>query len=319
MNKTHLIKSKENFIIGAAIVDTMFNIKRLPRSGEDISAFNETPIAGGCALNAACVLKEFNAPFTLCAPFGTGTNAVFLRESLGKIGIETPLVIDEEVEGGIKDNGHCVTLVEETGERTFITSSGIECFFKHEWLLRFDTKGIKRIYVSGYEIEGEGGEAIIKFIKNIPCAKIFFAPGPRISDMRANPRSQKKLDAIFSLSPIVHLNEDEIKSYTGANGLKEAIESLMSKTNSPVIVTRGKHGAVLAKNAKDIKEFSAESVKVVDTSGAGDAHCGAVITALSFDIILDDSVRFANSVAARVAASSGPRFVNQIGGIEKWL
>ena len=73
-------------VIGAAMLDMIMEIERLPRSGEDVYARNQCMTVGGCAYNAADILKHFQAAYTLFAPIGTGMYAGFIEAELKKSG-----------------------------------------------------------------------------------------------------------------------------------------------------------------------------------------------------------------------------------------
>ena len=48
---------------------------------------------------------------------------------------------------------------------------------------------------------------------------------------------------------------------------------------------------------------------VVDTIGAGDSHCGAVLTGLTLGWTEEDTMRFANQVASEVVAQEGGAYI----------
>lgn len=105
-------------VVGAAIVDLMMKIDRLPKSGEDIPCRETKTVVGGCAYNVANTLRNLHCEHDLCVPVGTGSFADIIRRGMKEKGYEP--VIEEPSE----DNGYCLSLVEADGERTFITVQG---------------------------------------------------------------------------------------------------------------------------------------------------------------------------------------------------
>ncbi|TFG13673.1 MAG: ribokinase [Promethearchaeota archaeon] len=85
----------------------------------------------------------------------------------------------------------------------------------------------------------------------------------------------------------VETNEDLIKA--GQYFLKKGVKN--------IIFTLGEKGAFLMNQSKQ-KMFSAFEVKVIDTTGAGDAFNGGLATALAEKMPLDQAVIFANAVGA---------------------
>ena len=71
----------EVLIIGAAIVDIIINIEKLPHSGEDITAKSTKHTIGGCAFNVADVLNKLHLPFDLMIPIGNGDYSKIIYKS----------------------------------------------------------------------------------------------------------------------------------------------------------------------------------------------------------------------------------------------
>ncbi len=286
----------KSLIIGAAIVDIMMNIETLPTSGADIIASNESIEIGGCALNVANILKAYDVEFDFFAPVGKGKNAKLICEALANEGIETLVTTT------LGDNGHCLTLVEESGERTFITLPGIECEFQLEWFENINPSDYSRVYVSGYEIEGNGGGNIIRFLKANKHLEVFFAPGPRVTYIQ-----EEKMNELFSISPVVHLNKEEVLTFTREEDVCNAMKSLYERTKAQIIVTCGNE-ATLIYDGEEIISTPVESVTVIDTSGAGDAHLGGFIVGRMLGQTVLDAVVFANEIAGCVVQTKGPTY-----------
>lgn len=285
-------------VIGAACLDIMMEIDRLPISGEDIQIKNEYTTIGGCAFNVANVLKAFDIPFSLLVPVGTGKYADIIRQSLSP---DFEIILTD-IDG---DNGYCISLIESSGERTFIGLPGIETKFEKEWFNKIHASDYKYVYVSGYEIEGTGGDIIISFLEENRHLQIFFAPGPRIKYIDIN-----KFYRILNLNPTVHLNKDEALSYTGLANIEKAAKFIHDKTNSSVVITLGDKGVLLYENNK-IEITKSQKANIINTSGAGDAHMGGVITKVIQGSNLQDAMGFANEIAQCVVESKNTVFIKK--------
>ena len=147
-------------VIGAAMLDIVMEIDQIPKSGTDVYAKGQSMMVGGCAYNVADILKHFGVNYTLFAPIGTGMYADFIRKELKKAGHESPVHCEDS------DNGYCLCMVEADGERTFLTVPGIECHFQEEWFSALPVDSYDSVYVSGYELEGEGGDAILNLLES---------------------------------------------------------------------------------------------------------------------------------------------------------
>lgn len=259
----------KTLVLGAAIVDIIMKIPKLPKSGEDVLCTERKVTVGGCAYNVANILRGFNVEHDLFVPIGSGMYADIIRKTLNEDGYDV-LISDSEM-----DNGYCLCLVEDDGERTFITVKGIEGLHKKEWFNSLNMSEYENIYVAGYQVCEDKDDIIANWLIAQKGKNIFFAPGPVISDIDKN--TMKK---IFSTNPILHLNEKEALDFTKKDNVEESILSLYELTKNIVFITVGERGTVLY-DGQEIVHIKGERVNVVDTIGAGDSHIGAIISAYS--------------------------------------
>lgn len=76
MAETDIVPEKENYpmkpalIIGSTCVDVIINIHHLPKTEEDIHPTSQSMAIGGCAFNAAYMVRLLNAPHTFITPVG---------------------------------------------------------------------------------------------------------------------------------------------------------------------------------------------------------------------------------------------------------
>ena len=284
---------KKCLVIGATMLDIVANLDSLPVRGGDAYIKQQEMMLGGCAYNVASILKHFNIPNTLFAPIGSGMYASFIENKLKEEGYSSPIKSID------MDNGYSMCIVEADGERTFITLPGIECYFRKEWFDSLDINLYDKVYISGYELEGEGGNVILDFLEDNKDLEIYYAPGPRINYI-----SEDIHKRLFKLSPIIHLNEKEVKEYTKESGYKEATNTLRNLTNNTVILTLGDKGAYYSSREKEAF-IPSKASRVLDTIGAGDSHIGTIIACLSKDKNLEFAIEQANKIAAKVVSVKG--------------
>ena len=173
------------------MIDMLMKIEALPKSGEDVLCSESGIVIGGCAYNAANTLRNLESAADLCVPVGKGPYADMIRSELEQCGYDILIQDDSQ------DNGYCLDLVEATGERTFITAQGIEGAFQKKWLDSLDMDQYDSIYVAGYQVCGQGGQAIGQWLCGHGDKQIFFAPGPVICSIDA-----AVMEQIFSVHPI---------------------------------------------------------------------------------------------------------------------
>ena len=76
----------KTLVIGAAIIDIIMKIKRLPKSGEDILCSETMSAVGGCAYNVAGTLRGFGVDHDLFVPVGRGMYCLLYTSGSHPIG-----------------------------------------------------------------------------------------------------------------------------------------------------------------------------------------------------------------------------------------
>ena len=118
-----------------------------------------------------------------------------------------------------------------------------------------------------------------------------------------NPAPARELpDSFLGLVDILIPNEVETEflakvTVADDEGARLAAQVLFEKGISTIVLTLGNRGALLLTNRQS-KLAPAYNVKVVDTTAAGDAFCGALATALANGEKIEDAVVFANAAGA---------------------
>lgn len=287
---------KSVLVIGSTCVDVIIRVDHLPRTEENLHPKGQQFRMGGCAYNVANVLGRGGADTVFVTPVGLqGVFGPYLLPTLQSQPWSRPVTLPEA------ENGCCYCLVEAGGERTFLSIHGAEYTFSPAWMAPYDNRRFDYTYVCGLEIEEESGEALIGWLEKSCSGALLYAPGPR--GMKV-PR--ERTERLLRLHPMLHLNEAEAMQLGRNNDLNKAIHSLYEKTQNAVIVTLGPNGALLLDGQGDPLHVPGVAVsQVADTIGAGDAHAGAVLLALSRNQPLPEAITFANRVAAQVVTQAG--------------
>lgn len=285
---------KKILVIGSTVVDVIIDlVEHLPRTGEDVHIKKQQMSLGGCAYNVSDSIRHFQVPYTLFSPVGTGIYGNFVREELKKRGIVSPIPTPDQ------ENGCCYCFVESTGERTFISYHGAEYLFQPDWFALIRPEEISAVYICGLEIEEVTGDHIIEFLEQNPSLPVFFAPGPRLTVI-----DPCRVERLYKLSPILHLNETEALEVSGLDTVFQAAAFLYSKTNNTVIITLGEKGCYYFDGTKEELIPSVPTTQI-DTIGAGDSHIGSVIACLSLGDSLPQALAKANQVSSAVVGTQG--------------
>lgn len=288
---------KRALFIGASCIDVVIYLHHLPKTEEDIHPEKQVMSLGGCACNAASAARLISENIELASVVGTGVFGELTEKLLTERGLTVRIRSE-------KENGCCYCFVEKGGERTFVSVHGAEYSFSREAMCEIDKNTFDYVYVSGLEVEEETGEQLIEYLREFPERKIFYCPGPRGTDLG------DKNDRILSMSPVLHLNEDEAvklaSSVSGRsfNGYTDAAAFLNGVTHEKVVVTLGEKGAFYLDGDKSFN-VPVKKAEVKNTIGAGDTHVGTLIGCLVKGIDWKESLETANKMAALTVSGEG--------------
>lgn len=297
---------KRLLIIGSTCVDVILRLDHLPTTGEDMHPVQRFAM-GGCAFNVAQVPKAYDVDLRFVTPIGDhGVFSDFVRAHLGNAGFRGPITVPDS------ENGCCYCLVERSGERTFLSVHGVEYSFHAEYMDAFAGERFDYTYICGLEVEEKTGGELVAWLEAHPdiAGTVVYAPGPRGIEVDAN-----RTDRILALHPILHLNEQEAQALAGMGGSENhvlaAAQALHAKTGNMVIVTCGADGVLWISADGSVHTAPSVPSTVVDTIGAGDSHCGAVLTGLTLGWSEGDTMRFANQIASEVVAQEGGAYIRR--------
>lgn len=295
---------KRLLIIGSTCVDVILRLDHLPTTGEDMHPVQRFAM-GGCAFNVAQVPKAYDVDLRFVTPIGDhGVFSDFVRAHLANAGFRGPITVPNS------ENGCCYCLVERSGERTFLSVHGVEYSFHAEYMDAFAGERFDYTYICGLEVEETTGGELVAWLEAHPdiAGTVVYAPGPR--GIEVDPTRTAR---ILALHPILHLNEQEAQALAGAetDSVLAAAQVLHAKTGNMVVVTRGADGVLWISADGSVHTAPSVPATVVDTIGAGDSHCGAVLTGLTLGWTEDDTMRFANQVASEVVAQEGGAYIRR--------
>ena len=277
--------------LGSALVDLQLFVPELPTSGGDILA-NDSLVAIGGSFNVESAAARLGLRTIHTGSTGVGPNSDMLAEALlqEKIEFAGEKVADQDL-------GVCVTMVEPNGERTFVTRNGAESIRTLNGLNSLDLGPTDAVYLAGYDLAYPQSREVFKewmFSNPLNGAALFFDPTPLVASVDA-----ELLDLIRQRAFAVTANEFEA-----------AIFGEAERYPGWFIRRIGAGGAELYEQGVFKGHFAAPSVKVVDTTGAGDVHTGALIASLAEGLTLASSIERANRAAAiaitKAGGASGP-------------
>ncbi len=107
----------------------------------------------------------------------------------------------------------------------------------------------------------------------------------------------------LALADILVVNETEAEDLGGFDALRQAGPSL-------IVMTLGANGVMWAEQDAPAQTASAFPINVVDTTGSGDAFCGAFAAALASGHSIEDAIGHASAAGALTATAMGAQTDN---------
>ncbi|MEV6830951.1 PfkB family carbohydrate kinase [Amycolatopsis sp. NPDC051102] len=266
---------------GQVVVDLVMAVPALPPHGGDVLASSANLLPGG-GFNVMAAAARSGARVLYAGCHGIGAFGDLARAALAAEGVELAHLPLSEV-----DTGVVVVLVDATGERTFATGTGAEGRLRAELLDRITPKTDDVVYVSGYSWLHEINRgALLGWLPRLPGSRILFDPGPLIGDI--NPGD---LHDLLSTIDILSCNAREAE--------------VLGELPPVAVVREGAKGCRVHEHGRiiDVPGFS---VDAVDTTGAGDTHCGVLAAELLRGSTLLDAAVRANAAAALSVTRPGP-------------
>ncbi|RKR03370.1 sugar/nucleoside kinase (ribokinase family) [Kushneria sinocarnis] len=281
---------------GQVIIDLVMPIDRLPAPGGDTVARGATFEVGG-GFNVMAAAARDGMTVVHAGGHGRGRFGDMAREAMRREGIEWLAQMDETL-----DTGFCVALVDQAAERTFITHTGAEIGHL-DVLYRLTPEPGDHVLVSGYTLFHETtGRALTEWLDTLPDqVPVIFDPGPMIGEL-----CPERLEKVMQRTTILSCNTDEARALTDTDSLKAATRALPARTSAPLIVVRdGPRGCHLLMDGHH-QHIAGFATRAVDTNGAGDAHTGVLVAALSRGQTPEQAAQRANAAAALAVSRHGP-------------
>lgn len=300
--------------IGSAVVDFIYRIERLPAPGDDLTASSFSALPGG-GFNMMVAARRSGMRVAYAGKIGDGPFGAMIDQALAAEGIERL----QPVSRGI-DSGTCVVFVTEAdGERTFVSRPGAEGVITPADFVHMAPAPRDWVFTTGYTLAYPGSrESQARFIESLPDEVAFaFDPTGIVSEIPPD-----LLHRVLGRTDWLSLNRSEAAAIVGGGDDAEMARRLALRyceRARGIVLRSGASGALLALRGEEPVFVPAFRVETVDTNGAGDAHDGAFIAALSRGMQPVDALRYANAAAALSTTRHGGPTAPMAGEIDEFL
>ncbi len=256
-------------------------------------------ISPGGAANVAVHLSKLGGKAAFTGKVGNDYFGRIFIDDLDQSGVSTNVSMSRS-----KNTGMVFTLVFSNGERSFIVDRGANIDLEYEDIDLSLIQRTKYLYFTGFSVQDEQAwECIQKVLRQYPeGAHVVFNPGA--------PNLAKDFRSTFAKIikehvDILILNECEGSYLTDHSSEAAILNSLLSLV--PIVaLTKGERGSITA-TSKGVHNIKADTVKVVDTTGAGDAYAAGFIYGLSRGWKEEEAGELASRIAEKVVSHVGAR------------
>ncbi|MHB1527648.1 MAG: PfkB family carbohydrate kinase [Candidatus Dormibacteria bacterium] len=303
-------------VTAQVLIDELVYLEHMPHPGESTMATGCIRRTGG-AFNVAAAAARLGMPTCLVGKVGTGPNGDTVLTDLKREGVT--LLLPRTAAG---DTGFDIGLVESSGVSSYIGLPGVEATLEAADLRAITPQVGDAVYVSGYDLAGGQRTPSVlsvwlsRMAADVGCV---FDPGPPVGEIE--PRI---LSEVLSRSDLVTLNMMEGHILSGRESPDEVLQAVAVRLHAGgcVVLRDGARGAWVGQRGGPGVHVPARLVeRVVDTTGAGDAHTGALVAWLGRGSDVLEAAAVGNVAASlsieRVGPATGPSLGELLEALEE--
>lgn len=262
-------------VVGSCNVDLVVEVDRMPKPGETVLGDRIRRMAGGKGANQAVAARAAGAQVAMLACVGSDDYGSAYRRRLSALGVDIEGV--RIVEG--EATGTAIVTVDEHAENSIVVVPGANSALVARDLAPVEQLGDGDVLLAQLEVPAD---AVARAVRTAT------ARGARVV-LNLAPYTTLPDDVVAAADPLV-VNEQEM--------LALADSSVMPRS---LLVTYGAAGATW-----DGRRTYGPSVEhPLDTTGAGDAFCGALAAALAAGAESQDALQRALDAGAEAVTRNG--------------
>lgn len=280
---------KRIVVFGSYITDLTARTNGFPKAGQTVLGESFQMGPGGKGFNQAVAAHRAGAEVTIVTKVGADAFAEVAKNAMRSFGMSDAYVLTSSEH----PTGTALIAVDTvTGQNEIIVIPGACLSFSEAEVLALAPLFRKGdIMLAQLETNCEATELALRLAK-----------GNGMTTVLNTAPAQKVSDAMLALCDLVTPNETEAEAISGIAVTDEdaalrAAEYFLGKGVRQVVITLGDRGCFVHDGAR-WGTVAARKVRAVDTTGAGDAFNGGLVTALSEGKDLWQAVSFATKLAS---------------------
>ena len=286
---------------GSMVVDLFYRTPRIIKADEKVildangaGAPIEQASVGGVVLNHLGWARVLGLETGIFGKMGDDRNGEFLRDGMEGLGIRHHLTLDGSA------SSYATVFVDPAGNRAIYMMRGATAELKASEVRTRHGAFIKNARMISTEISQLPLKTVIAILKfarenSIPTVlDLDVPPSDAISTLGTRAELEQALKLATYLKPAKGAARELAE---GNDPLKMAEQIRARYGNDAVIMTAGASGCAISANDTSVR-VPAFKVKVIDTTGAGDAFLGGVLAGLLWKLKWPEIGRLANASAA---------------------
>ena len=283
-------------ILGIFVADLAFRAKRLPVMGETILGQGFAMGPGGKGSNQSVAAARAGGDVTFITKIGRDSFGDIALKTWAADGIDTSHVAISDTS---PTGAAFIFVSSETGDNAIIVETGASGTIDADNVSASEKAIIgARVFITQLETAVAAGRRGLELARKHGVITVF------------NPAPAAKIDAaIYKLCDYVTPNETEAADITGVpvNSLddaRKAGDALLKMGVKTALITLGANGVLLHSHDQSV-HVPTYKVKVVETTGAGDAFNGAFAVAIGEGRSPVEAARFGCATAALSVTKAG--------------
>jgi ribokinase len=281
-------------VIGSLNSDLTVAVDHLPAPGETIMASSPAHVGfGGKGGNQASAAASMGGDVAMVGRVGDDDVGASIRDDLGSRGIGTSLVL---ATAGAR-TGSALIIVDKSGDNVIVVDAGANA----------------KLAPSDVANTTVASAAVVLVQLEIPMPTVIEAVKTATGLVVLNPAPALPLgDDILSRTDILVPNRNELGRLTGCRPPDDPLAALALIDRLPfdfdVVATLGAIGAlVVSRRQGRAMLVGAPRIHAIDTTGAGDAFCGALVVGLAEHRDLEEAASLAVAAASLSTTALGAR------------
>lgn len=276
-------------VVGAANIDLISYVPRLPDMGETLHGTEFRMGYGGKGANQAVMAARLGAAVTMVTKLGDDVFGQGTLENFRTCGVDTDFVtMTDQAFSGVAP-----IMVDTSGNNSIVIVTGANDLLTDEEI------------ENARPAMAQAGAVVCQLEIPVPAVAVALraarAEGTS-TILNPAPAPDELPDELIGLSDVLCPNQVELGVLTNrpvdtVDDAAAAAGSLRQRGAMSVVVTMGEDGCLVV-SSEGVEHLPAPSVQAVDTTGAGDAFVGALAYFLARGEPLVTSSALANEIAA---------------------